>query len=261
MRIFIVIFISALLGIAATPSKADPPKSSNWVAIEMFSDEFEAKSIDATKWYALNPKWQGRPPSRFAKENVFLRGGKLVILGNKVSPTDPWAKDGIQFKTGILKSQRPIKYGYFEIKARVATSRISSAFWLYDHSPTTWTEIDIFELCGAPSCSGTYHTNAHARIENKATSKLENLEFKEKFRSADLITDGSLTAGLEWDENYLRWYVNGKMIRQLENVYWHEPLFIVLDSEVFLDWFGRPDDKELPSEFAIDYIRAWQRAK
>lgn len=261
MKDSITVVILTFLLVFAFPVRGQPPNGKAWVAVESFSDEFDAKNVDSEKWYPLNPKWSGRLPSRFAKENVVLRDGKLIIKGTKVSSLDELAKEGVQYKTGILKSQRPIKYGYFEIKARVANSRISSAFWLYDHSKTTWTEIDIFELCGRPPCSETFHTNAHARVIDNITGKQKDLAFTEKFRTADLVPDGVLVAGLEWDDSFLRWYVNGKKIREMKNVYWHDPLFIVLDSEVFLDWFGRPEDQELPSEFVVDYIRVWQQEK
>ncbi len=248
------------LSMAGSGYAAPPGKSVNWKILDEFSDEFDGNEVDSSKWYPLNPRWVGRPPSLFAKENVQIRGGKLVILGTKVDASDPLYKKGTRYLTGTLKSQRPIRYGYFEIKGKVAASRISSAFWLYDHSQTTWTEIDVFEMCGKPPCSEIYHTNAHARIvDNKSKVSIDN-EWPEKFRTADLIKGAAFVAGLEWDSDWLRWYVDGKLIRQVRNIHWHSPLFIVIDSEVFTKWFGEPDEDELPSEFVIDYVRVWQRS-
>jgi hypothetical protein len=34
---------------------------------------------------------------------------------------------------------------------------------------------------------------------------------------------------------------------------------VVFDSESFPDWFGIPEDKDLPSTFSIEYIRAWKK--
>jgi hypothetical protein len=34
---------------------------------------------------------------------------------------------------------------------------------------------------------------------------------------------------------------------------------LIFDSETMPDWFGMPNDKELPSTFTIDYVRAWKR--
>jgi hypothetical protein len=40
---------------------------------------------------------------------------------------------------------------------------------------------------------------------------------------------------------------------------WHSPLYLTFDSETMPEWFGMPDDKDLPSTFTIDYVRAWKR--
>lgn len=240
---------------------AAPPSSGNWQPVGDHTDEFNSNTLDSSKWYPLNPKWSGRPPSVFAKENVFLRDGKLVIQGTKAPPSDSLIEKGIRFRTGTIKSQRPVKYGYFEIKATIAKSRISSAFWLYDHSDVTWTEIDVFELCGKPPCGNTYHTNAHVRLGGKHAGPSADRAFPEKFSAAELVGNGTIVAGFEWSKEWLRWYVNDKLIRQTKNNHWHHPLFIVIDSEVFTDWFGEPADDELPSEFLVDYIRVWKVAE
>lgn len=242
-------------------ASAAPPASGKWQAVSDFSDEFDGSALDSSKWYPLNPKWAGRLPSGFAKENVLLRDGKLVIQGTKVPASDPLFDKGIRFRTGTIKSQRPTRYGYFEIKATIAKSRISSAFWLYDHSDVTWTEIDVFELCGKPPCSTTFHTNAHVRLGGKQAGPGADRAFPEKYPAADLVGSGTLVAGLEWDREWLRWYVNGKLIRQTKNDHWHHPLFVVVDSEVFADWFGEPANDETPSELVVDYIRVWKRTE
>lgn len=248
-----------MLAIAGHGHAAPPGQAANWKKIEEFSDEFDGTTVDSSKWYPLNPKWAGRPPSQFTKENVLIRDGNLVILGTKVDSSSPLYQKGTRYLTGTLKSQRPIRYGYFEIKAKIAKSRISSAFWLYDHSKVTWTEIDVFELCGKPPCSDIFHTNLHARLDDRSSGTLTDKAWPEKFRASELLEDGRLVAGLEWDADWVRWYVNGKLIRQSRNTNWHAPLFIVIDSEVFTKWFGDPNDNELPSEFAVDYVRVWQR--
>ena len=37
------------------------------------------------------------------------------------------------------------------------------------------------------------------------------------------------------------------------------PLYLILDSETMPDWFGMPEDNDLPSTFSIQYVRAWKR--
>lgn len=53
--------------------------------------------------------------------------------------------------------------------------------------------------------------------------------------------------------------MDGEPVRQMENTRWHQPLYLNLDAETQPDWFGLPDDAELPAIFSIDYVRSWQR--
>ena len=47
----------------------------------------------------------------------------------------------------------------------------------------------------------------------------------------------------------------------LENTHWHQPLHLNFDSETMPEWFGLPDEENLPGTFSIEYVRAWQRVK
>lgn len=73
------------------------------------------------------------------------------------------------------------------------------------------------------------------------------------------LTDDHHVYGLEWNEDLIRWYVDGEPVREMENTRWHQPLYLNLDAETQPDWFGLPDNAELPATFSIDYVRSWQR--
>ena len=62
--------------------------------------------------------------------------------------------------------------------------------------------------------------------------------------------------GFQWDKEELRWYVDGVAVRTVENTHWHQPLYLTFDSETMPEWMGMPDDKDLPSTFSVDYVRA-----
>jgi hypothetical protein len=47
-------------------------------------------------------------------------------------------------------------------------------------------------------------------------------------------------------------------VRTEENTHWHQPLTMNFDSETMPDWFGLPDDNELPSTYIIEYVRSWK---
>ena len=56
----------------------------------------------------------------------------------------------------------------------------------------------------------------------------------------------------------LRWYVDGALVHTQENSHWHNALFQIFDSETMPEWFGMPQDADLPLTFSIDYVRAWR---
>ena len=48
-------------------------------------------------------------------------------------------------------------------------------------------------------------------------------------------------------------------MRRVRNTHWHQPLYLIFDSETMPDWFGMPQDKDLPSTFRVEYVRAWKK--
>ena len=68
--------------------------------------------------------------------------------------------------------------------------------------------------------------------------------------------------GLDWNERELTYFVDGVPVRRVENTDWHQPLYMIFDSETMPDWMGLPADEDLPSVYRIDYVRSWkQRAE
>lgn len=256
------------------------------------SDDFA--TFDATKWYTLpldsGPQPLGRPPARYTKNNVFVENGELVVRMRQVNPlqTDPLADDYDPARTmdpppifggytsGQCISQSRVKYGYFEIRAKIMKSAGSSAFWLaYPPVPGPQTEIDVFEMGGKghtpnPNGDGTfldsanrYNMNYHLFPSDVAEGYNRDVCWTAPFNFAD---DYHIY-GLQWDADFVRWYVDGVLIHVKENLDQHYPMKIILDSEAFWGypntdggWFGYPVNSDLPSKFRIDYLRVWTKS-
>jgi len=236
---------------------AEPPAGSRWTPIPELTDEFNGETLDAAKWHDHNPTWLGRPPGLFAKSNVTVKNGKLHLraMAEEV-PNAP--ADYHTFTTAAVQSKALVKYGYFEIQCRPMKSKASSAFWFYHATDTEWTEIDVFEICGAgKEWEGKYHMNAH--VFRSPTIKAHQQTSEIWQAPFDFTAEDHIYA-LEWDEKFLRWYVDGKVVRELENKDWHQPLMLNFDSETMPEWFGLPDKTTLPSIFSIDYVRSWKKA-
>ena len=248
--------VGLLLVCACSSAPISGPRGDGWVAVPELSDEFEGGALDTTKWHDHNPSWLGRAPALFARRNVAVRNGRLQLTARAEEVRD--APPGFHsFTTAAVKSKTTIKYGYFEVKARPMKARISSGFWFYNDTEREWTEIDVFEICGTGAdCTYTQHMHVHVfRAPNETRHWSMGGTWRAPF---DLIEEDHVY-GLAWDERFIRWYVDGRLIREQANTHWHQPLYLNLDAETQPDWFGLPSVDDLPATFSIEYVRAWKR--
>jgi beta-glucanase (GH16 family) len=247
---------------------ADPPAGSKWEPFTELTDEFEGDKLNSTKWHDHNPTWKGRQPAFFSKKNVTVSDDKLHLTARAEDLPD--LPEGYHtFTTAAVKSKAKVLYGYFEIKCKPMDSIASSAFWFYAQDPDKdktkwWTEIDVFEICGRsptkdPTKDRTYHMTAHVFVTPEDGKKhwKKGGRWQAPFRLAD---DFHVYA-LEWNKHVIKWYVDGKVVRELKNTHWHQPLHMNFDSETFPGWFGLPKKENLPSTFSIDYIRSWKKTE
>lgn len=255
-------------------------------------------TFDETKWRTLptEPYIQGeslgRPPARYTKNNVFVENGELVVKMRQVNPsqTDPTADDWDPatnmdsptpfggYTSGQCISLEFVKYGYFEIKAKIMKSAGSSAFWLaYPAKTDPQTEIDIFEMGGKghtpnPNGDGTFLSSANRYNmdyhlwESDSTPGREGYDRNETWTAPFDFADDYHVYGLDWQEDFIRWYVDGILIHVKETLDMKYPMRVILDSEAFWGgttdggWFGYPVNSDLPSKFRIDYLRVWTKA-
>jgi beta-glucanase (GH16 family) len=254
------------------------PIDSSWQFNSTFSDEFNGKKLNSVKWWDFNPSWTGRKPAYFDRKNVKLSKGNLTILAkrlkeNEVSP-EYKARGQDQYSTGIVKSKTRVLYGYFEARCKMMESNVCNAFWLYDplnedkkyiHGDFS-EEIDIFEVFGKArkkEYERTYWATIHRyetpyveSIVNKKKTKLEN-HYKTKQMPYEFYDDFHVF-GLLWTPDKLQWFLDGELIFERVNDFFHRPLHVVFDAEIMDTWMGLPEDKDLPSTFFVDYVRVWK---
>jgi len=239
---------------------SDQGNAGDWVRYEPMSDEFDGAALDADKWWPRNPGWLGRQPAYFWPGNVSVSEGKLHLTMRKEEvPEMPKDKGYHTYTSAAVKSKTRVKYGYFEIKARPMKSHGSSSFWFYDSTPEEWTEIDVFEIGGgAPDFERKYNMNVHVF---KTPTENEHWSSHGVWEADSDLADDYHVYGLEWDEQKLKWYFDGVLVRWVENTHWHQELTLNFDSETMPKWFGLPEDDDLPSTYSIEYVRAWKQRK
>ncbi|TKJ38212.1 MAG: hypothetical protein CEE38_05485 [Planctomycetes bacterium B3_Pla] len=238
---------------------SDQTNEGGWTRYELMSDEFEGVKLDTEKWWPKNPRWLGRQPAYFYPGNVTVSDGKLHLTMRKQEvPEMPKNKGYHTYTSAAVQSKTRVKYGYFEIKCKPMKSHGSSSFWFYNSTPELWTEIDVFEIGGgAPGFEKKYNMNVH--VFRTPTEK-EHWSVHGAWAAPSDLADDYHVYGLEWDEERIRWYFDGVLVRWIENTHWHQPLTLNFDSETMPKWFGLPKDIDLPSTYSIEYVRAWKKS-
>lgn len=243
---------------------SDSLNNGNWEFRNSLSDEFNVVDLNLNKWVNLYPGWNGRFPSWFVADNAVVNDGELNIIMKHEQL--PQMEDGFEYSTGVIRSTSPFKYGYCEVKAKCMNSAGSSAFFLNNVQADWWTEIDIFEIGGnAVGYEYTVNTNVHEfyNPNNVISPFVFNIEthYSDAYSPTfDWRPDANYHIyGLEWSLDYIKWYIDGILIREIDNIKWHQEQYINIDSETMPDWLGLPNDDDLPSSFYVDYIRTWQK--
>ena len=237
---------------------SDQTNEGHWSRYEPMTDEFGGAALDASKWWPRNPGWLGRQPAYFWSGNVTVSEGKLHLTMRKQEvPEMPKDKGYHTYTSAAVKSKTRVRYGYFEIKARAMKSHGSSSFWFYDSTPEEWTEIDVFEIGGkSPGFERKVNMNVHVF---RTPTENEHWSSHGVWIAPSDLADDYHVYGLEWDKDKIKWYFDGVLIRWVENTHWHQELTLNFDSETMPDWFGLPEDGDLPSTYSIEYVRAWKR--
>jgi len=237
---------------------SDQENKGGWELYEPMTDEFEGDTLDRDKWWDHNPGWLGRQPALFYPGNVDVYDGKLHLsMKKEEAPDMPHDKGYHDYTSAAVKSKDTVRYGYFEVKARPMNSAGSSSFWFYDSADGWWTEIDVFEL-GARAAGYERKMNITVHVQNTpVTDKLQSIggAWVAPFN----LADDYHVYGFEWNEDELKLYFDGMLVRRGKNTDWHQPLTLNFDSETMPNWFGMPQDEHLPSTYSVEYVRCWKK--
>lgn len=239
---------------------SDQQNKDGWELMTDVSDEFESKSLNQDKWYPNNPGWKGREPTYFHESNVEIKDGYAVFSINQHG--DERLPEGFTHSSGFLVSKTNHLYGYYEARLKANASPWVFGFWMSNHAPGWWTEIDICENCSYPE--GKEHnlnSNVHVFMspEDQGNVK-EHFALPKKYYLPFDLGEDFHTWGIDWTEEYIRFYFDGVLFREVENTHWHQELRINLNNESNV-WLGAvPEgDKHTDEKYLVDYVRVWKR--
>lgn len=237
---------------------SDPGNKHQWSRWEELSDEFNSSKLDASKWTPRHRTWRGRKPAPFMPSNVAIKDGLLGLTMRKEAPPQRLKNHGFHtYTSAAVQSLTLAHFGYYEVRAKPMDSAGSSSFWFADSDNGWRTEIDVFELGGKGS-GHEYHYNMNLHVFETPESK-RHWNRGNKWVSPTRLADKFHVYGLDWSEKEIVYYFDGVPVRRVENTHWSQPLYMIFDTETMPEWFGLPDDNDLPSTYEIDYVRTWRR--
>lgn len=244
-----------------------------------FEDEFNESEIDWTKW---NKWWSenGDPEKTGAEPSIdclLLDGENLTIRTIKNdNPESPYPyKSGILFgaydswwENGVRKEKGwQQMFGYFEIRCKPPKQGKAfwPAFWLWNN---TWPpEIDIFEFMSTKDIGKDY-TKGISFTSHWGYSGKENpsgyfgTQLGKSFRKF-------LWLSVDWDKHFhvfackwtphaIKWYIDDKCVYQhIYNIPTTQMSIVVNNGALK----GHEiEDKDLPGDFIVNYVRAYQKS-
>ncbi len=241
--------ILPLLPLSAADFSSDEPRDiPGWKLV--WHDEFDAPALDTNKWTAeTRDLAKNHEKQHYAEDEVYIENGCLVLRSQKRS------LGRYDYTSGLVDSRGKFSqaYGRFEIRARLPKGKgMWPAHWLLPVDKTWPPELDIMEMLGHDTqrvlMTQHWRDNDHKAVHRGYT-----------YRGADYSKDFH-TFTLEWTENSLRWFIDGKQ-RYISK--WNipdHPFFIILNSAVGGDLPGDPDDTTVfPQYHLIDYVRVYER--
>ena len=225
---------------APLPNRPDP---AGWQLV--FSDEFDGDKLDADKWQCESGS-PGHIQSSRWPENIVVKDGCCRLLTRKEK------RGGKEWTSGHFwtRSFAP-RYGFFECRMKTGgAAGLNNAFWLMaDGKKDDGRKFEI-DICES-HFPDKVNTNLHWwGGEHWAKS----FQWKAPF---DLSTR-SHTLGLEWTQDELLWYFDGKQVRRQEHTICRSPARVRFSTAV-MPWAGKITDALDGTSMIVDYVRVWQR--
>ncbi len=241
----------------------------------VWSDEFEGRALDRSKWEHDTSRnklgWYNKEQQYYSAnrpKNLRLKDGRLIIelhrerLSPKAFPD--WGGQKYTSSKIVTKGKASWTYGFYEIRAKLPCARGTwPAIWMLP-DVGSWPaggEIDILEHVGSQPnvIHGTLHTElfTHSKgTQRGATRSLPTACTQFHRYQLDWQPD-AITIGVD-DQAYMR--IRNDQPGGRGAWPFDRPFYMILNLAMGGDWAGAKgiDDKALPQRMEVDYVRVWQ---
>ena len=249
-----VFVVGLLISGLSTSLSAQTYSGKSWQL--KFEDNFDANTLDQSKW-SFGFGWGTNSGSFIEKNrpsNLTFQNGFAVIKAE--------SENNVYYSAAInTRNKMVLKRGYWEARIRVSqnVSGCIPAFWQKLNSDIWPPEVDIMEYFGAQK---TQALTVH--YKNQAG---ENKQSGSSYNDGDMTTDFHVY-GVEFNEQFLRWFTDGKMVREITlqshpdffRQWTGEDKYTMLNIHLADNyaWLGKVDKSKLPIYMHIDYFRIYE---
>ena len=253
----------ALLALSASLFAAPPaPAPDKWELA--FAENFDGSRLNGKLWKRLHTE-PGAQVADWCKnisaqaELAEVKGGALWLHGRKNDDRDA---DPRSVLAGGVTTQGTFAMKYGKVEARIkfkAAKGAWPAFWMMPQNPVgAWPacgEIDILERLNYDPF--VYHT-VHSTWTRQGGAPASSVK-------GEIKPDAWNVFALEWTPEKLVWKVNGKVTHTYRKAGddrdrwpWDYPFYLILDMQLGGSWVGAVDERTLPAEMAIDWIKIYR---
>lgn len=213
----------------------------------LWNDEFNDETSIDSNWISENKSPRHILSSRW-RENISIENGFAILTNRKES------RGNREWTSGSMTCKRTFKFGYFESKFKISAAEgINNSFWMYQWNASD--SLNAFEIDIAEAqFPNIVRTNIHDRgqsINKKHTQNSKRFDSK----ATDLYNNFHIF-GLEWNEEWLKFYFDGKLIRSEKNITCFQEAHLVLGTAV-LKWAEKNSSAIDNTSMKIDYVRIW----
>lgn len=254
----------------------------------IFGEEFDgADGSQPDSKYWSRSAWAGPTWKRFCaqteagqKETGWIEDGKLVLrcVKNNYNNEVDGSGNKLQMISGAVETADKVTFTYGKVEGRLKTIGHSGnfpAFWMMPNKATYggWPysgEIDIWEQIDAQT--QTHHT-IHTKWANSTADGSECMgqsNNPKKTGNSTATLDEYHVFGLEWNEDIIKWYIDGKQVfsyaRKTDltddkvKAQWpfDQPFYLILNQSVGNgSWAAKPDT-DFTYETKFDWVRVYQ---
>jgi beta-glucanase (GH16 family) len=261
-----ILRICALVLLLSTACSTLPPRgtAAGWKLL--WEDDFGKQgSPDPAKWSFAgrkSPDWACYCADTSA--TTYVKNGRLYLKAMKnQDPTDTAA-----YKTACLHTRDKFSftYGKIEVKARLPKGKGSwPAIWLMpqDSKYGGWPdsgEIDIMEHLNRDP---VIYQTLHSHYVDKQKQKTKPVYF-----ATTPFKEGEFNIfGLEWYPDRMDFFVNHRKTfsypktagADYQQWPFDQAYYIILNQALGGNWVGSIDDRDLPVEMVVDWVRVYRK--